>query len=217
MARQGQAYIRRARSSSAGSKQRRPHHGLPSYSPTTTCEQLRPSALTGRSNPPSLRASPADELHHFTDLPQLCTARNPRACQMQVRAGHSRGRCTSCNGGEGGRGKGVQRGRSARTWTCCTRTQDCPNLLKTDVGLLYLHAHRTKARATHQAPPRDTKTGAACPSARANTRRRQHPIQLRSRAQGPAVESDGRIGVQTVFGQPLDPIGTNGSAGVMFY
>ena len=35
--------------------------------------------------------------------------------------------------------------------------------------------------------------------------------------QDPAVESDGRIGVQTVFEQPLDPTGTNGSAGVMFY
>ena len=182
MARQGQAFIRRARSSSAGSKQRRPHHGLPSYSPTTTCEQLRPSALTGRSNPPSLRASPADELHHFTDLPQLCTARNPYACQMHVRAGHSRGRCTCCNGGEEKRGGGGDGVPGARTWIDCLWPQSCPKLLKNDVELFYFHAHRTKARATHQAPPRDTAPGAACPSAPSNTRRRQHPIQLRSRA-----------------------------------
>ena len=52
VARQGQAFIRRARSSSAGSKQRRPHHGLPSYSPTTTCEQLRPSVLHRAFEPP---------------------------------------------------------------------------------------------------------------------------------------------------------------------
>ena len=62
--------------------------------------------------------------------------------------------------------------------------QPCPKLLKNDVELFYFHAHRTKARATHQAPPRDTAPGAACPSAPSNTRRRQHPIQLRSRATG---------------------------------
>ena len=44
------------------------------------------------------------------------------------------------------------------------------------------------------------------------------PRNMTDRApQDPAVESDGRIGVQTVFEQPLDPTGTNGSAGVMFY
>ena len=39
------------------------------------------------------------------------------------------------------------------------------------------------------------------------------PRNMTDRApQDPAVESDGRIGVQTVFEQPLDPTGTNGSA-----
>ena len=145
----------------------------------SSCAPLR---CTGRSNPPSLRASPADELHHFTDLPQLCTARNPYACQMHVRAGHSRGRCTCCNGGEEKRGGGGDGVPGARTWIDCLWPQPCHKLLKNDVELFYFHAHRTKSRATHLAPPRDTAPGVACPSAPSNTRRRQHPIQLRSRA-----------------------------------
>ena len=153
MARQGQAFIRRARSSSAGSKQRRPHHGLPSYSPTTTCEQLRPSALTGRSNPPSLRASPADELHHFTDLPQLCTARNPHACQMHVRAGHSRGRCTCCNGGEEKRGGGGDGVPGARTWIDCLWPQLVTSSSKTTWNyFIFTHTAPRRVPPTRHPP-----------------------------------------------------------------
>ena len=139
-----------------------PHHGLPSYSPTTTCEQLRPSALTGRSNPPSLRASPADELHHFTDLPQLCTARNPYACQMHVRAGHSRGRCTCCNGGEEKRGGGGDGVPGAQTWIDCLWPQPCPKLLKNDVELFYFHA-----TAPRRVPPTRHPPGTPNPAQRA--------------------------------------------------
>ena len=44
-----------------------------------------------------------------------------------------------------------------------------PTTSKTTWNYFISTPHHTKARGTHQAPPRDTKPGAACPSARSNT------------------------------------------------